>query len=436
MTKMRSTRTARWGIEATIALICMGPGVAAPMSAAAQEGAGGRVAPVERVTLVEALAAFADNSLALQIARAESREVAGAARQFRTYSNPAFTLAREDLGHSGAGYWEMTMGIVQRVEWPGRTAARRRVADHTFEGALARFRADSIRLAFEVRETYVRAWLAEAVERTVGRAAEVIRELAEAAERRLEDGDISAYEARRLRLERVRAEQSLANAALRVHDARRMLALLIAPESGTEQVGPSEGISGLPPVVNREEALAALSGRADLQAAARELEAARAESAAARLKQVPDPVLSLAYKDRADRFSGVAIGIDLALPLFDRGAGAREKATARESAALSQLGLRQREAALDLRAASDRYASTRDQLQATEGIVLEDAEALLGSARAAYAEGEMTLLELLDAADAYRDARVSALSLRSATWIAYYDLLRAMGGAPEVEDDR
>ncbi len=45
----------------------------------------------------------------------------------------------------------------------------------------------------------------------------------------------------------------------------------------------------------------------------------------------------------------------------------------------------------------------------------------------------MTPLELLDAAGAFRDARLSALSLQSATWIAYYDLVRAMGREPADE---
>ncbi len=45
----------------------------------------------------------------------------------------------------------------------------------------------------------------------------------------------------------------------------------------------------------------------------------------------------------------------------------------------------------------------------------------------------MTLVELLDAARAYRDARLMAVSVRAQAWIAYYDLLRAMGRAPEGE---
>ena len=95
------------------------------------------------------------------------------------------------------------------------------------------------------------------------------------------------------------------------------------------------------------------------------------------------------------------------------------------------MDLTRRLAEIDLRAASDRYASTRSRLEAAGDLMLVEAEALLATAQAAYLEGAMTLLELLDAARAFRDARLSALSLRSATWIAYYDLIRAMGSDPE-----
>ena len=49
-------------------------------------------------------------------------------------------------------------------------------------------------------------------------------------------------------------------------------------------------------------------------------------------------------------------------------------------------------------------------------------------AQVAYDAGEMTLLELLDAARALQDAHSAEAKLRSDLWIAYYDLERAMGG--------
>lgn len=388
---------------------------------------------MRRVSLAEALDAFAEHSLALRIARSEAAEIAGAARQSRAWFNPSLSVRRDDLDRNGDEYWEENLLLFQPLEWPGRTAARHRAAARAIEAGAARFRSDSTRLAFEVREAWALAWLSEAAELTEREAAAVIREVAEDAEIRLEEGDISAYETRRLRLERVRAEQDVAEAELRSRSARRRLAALTFPGTGPEEVGPSAGLEGVPPPVTREDALGAMLERPDLEAAARALDAAQAELAVAKSGWIPDPAVSLGYRRQEGGFQGLSLGLDLPLPLFDRGAGNRQAADARSAAAAHRLDLRRRLAENDLLTTSDRYASSRARLETAADGLLADAEALLASATAAYDEDEMSLLELLDAANAFRNARLSALSMRSAAWIDYYDLLRAMGRAPEGE---
>ncbi|MCY4648213.1 MAG: TolC family protein [Gammaproteobacteria bacterium] len=386
---------------------------------------------VPRVTLAEALDAFAENSLALRIARAEAAEIAGRARQSRSYANPAISLLREDLSRSGDDYWETTAGLMQRIEWPGRTAARGVAARHTITGAGARFRADSLQLVFVVREAYVGAWLAEEAEQTIGQAAEMIQVVTRAAEQRLEAGDISGYETRRLRLGRIQAEKDEADAELRARAARRLLASLVLPAVSLHELGPADAIVGIPPAIASGAALDALARRPDLEAAARELDAARAEHRVANLGWVPDPTLNLAYKEHADGFKGATVGVDLPLPIFNRAGGARDEAAARESAALSSLDLLRRQAELDLVDASDRYSVARERLEVTGEGIMAEAEVLLSAARVAYDEGEMTLVEFLDATGAFRDARLSALTLRAEAWLAYYNLLRAMGASGE-----
>lgn len=398
----------------------------APSTAAGQE-------TVRRVSLAEALEAFAGNSLALKIARSEAAGLTGMARQSRAYFNPEFSFERDDLSHNDEKAWEETFKFHQQVEWPGRTTARARAATHTIRAGAARLRADSIELAFEVREAYVRAWFAEEAESIVRRTASVIQSVVEDAEVRLEAGDISAFEARRLRLARVEAEQELAEAMLRTRAARRNLAVLIEPETGTQEIGPSEGMNGVPPMITPEAAIAALDGRPDVEAAVSELDAARAGVDVARTYWVPAPSLGLGYRHHDDGFGGASIGLDVPLPLFDRGTGTREEAAASSSAAAYRLELRRKLALNDVLAASDRYASNRARLETAAQGLRDDGEALLASATAAYAEHEMTLLELLDAAGAFQGARLSALSLAAEAWVSYYDLLRATGSAPENE---
>ncbi|MCY4574080.1 MAG: TolC family protein [Gemmatimonadetes bacterium] len=388
---------------------------------------------VRRVSLAEALEAFAANSLALKIARSETAGLTGAARQSRAYFNPALSLGRDDLSHQDEKMWEETLLVLQQVEWPARTAARGRAATHTIGAATARLRADSISLAFEVREAYVRAWFAEETESVLRRTASVIQSVADDAEIRLAAGDISAYEARRLRLERVQVELELEEAGLIARDARRGLAVLIAPGSDVEEIGPSEGLEGVPAIITRETAMAVLPQRPDVEAAARELDAARAGVQVAQSYWVPDPTLGIGYRHHDDGFGGASFALDVSMPLFDRGVGTREEAAARSSAAAYRLDLRTEMAALDVLLASDRYASSRSRLETAAPGLQADGEALLVSATAAYAQNEMTLVELLDAASAFRSAQLSALALAAEAWVSYYDLLRAIGGAPEEE---
>lgn len=388
---------------------------------------------VRRVSMAEALEAFAGNSLALKIARSETAGLTGVARQSRAYFNPALSFERDDLSHNDEKAWEETFQLQQQLEWPGRTTARGRAATHTIRAGAARLRADSIELAFEVREAYVRTWFAEEAESIVRRSAAVIQSLAEDAEVRLEQGDISALEARRLRLARVEAEQELEEAVLRSRAARQKLAVLIEPGTGTEEIGPSEGRDGVPPMISRGTAIAAVDGRPDVEAAASELDVALAGVDLARSYWVPAPSLGIGYRHHDDGFGGASLGLDLPLPLFDRGSATREGAAAFGSAAAYRLELRRKMARYDVLVASDRYASNRARLEAAAQGLRTDGEALLASATAAYSAQEMTLLELLDAAGAFQGAQLGALSLTTEAWVSYYDLIRATASIPEDE---
>ena len=414
------TRVLLWGLAGSL--------LAVTSAAVGQEG-------VRRVTLREALEEFVENSPALKIARSEAAQVAGAARQSQVYPNPSLEFDHDDLEHDDPvhgteKFWEQTIKFVQEVEWPGRTFARRRAASHTIDASAAGLRDDAVQLASEVREAYALAWFAEEAERAIGQSAEVIRRVANDAEFRLEAGDVSAYEARRLRLERLRAEQELADAGLRTRAARRHLASLISPGTGAKEVGPSEGLQKIPPPVSHEAGLRDIAQRPDLEAAAHEVDAAQAGIEIAGFALKPSPTVGLGYRHHQDGFAGAALGVSVPLPLFDRGHGTRAEAAARGSAAAHRLDLRRRLAEYELHNALDRYAAGRTRVEVAVESLVADGVSLLSSATAAYAEQEMTLVELLDAAGAFQGARLTALSLQSEAWIAYFDLLRVMGTGP------
>jgi outer membrane protein, heavy metal efflux system len=137
-------------------------------------------------------------------------------------------------------------------------------------------------------------------------------------------------------------------------------------------------------------------------------------------------------------------GVSVPLPFWDRNRGGIAEAEALLSAARTRRELALRGAESDIRRAWETHRSLEDRMREIGGTLLPESGGLLETARLAYAEGEMSLLELLDAADAYRGARESITALLAEYLSAAYELERATGqllptptapGGPSRESD-
>ena len=388
--------------------------------------------PTRRIALTEAVSMFGENNLALRLARSELDERVGEARQSRAYFNPTVSVWYETLdGAPSSGtdaYDETLLSLDQRLEWPGRTAARLRGAARRIESARERFDADSLTLAFDVQRAFLDAAFAEEEETILAEATGLLREVIGDAETRFEDGDLSGYDLRRLRLELARYEGALASAELRLDAVRSTLTRLLQPELRGETLAPDSLPRTTPPPISETQALSAIDHRPDISTAALDVEAQRAAAQVASMSWIPDVTVSGGYKDQSDGLSGPVVGASLSLPFLDRRRGLSQASEARHAASVSRLALTRRIGEMDLASRHARYASVLDRTERVGAALLGDADLLLSAAKVSYAEGEMTLLELLDAVDADRDARLISSRLRTEAWIAYFDLVRAMGG--------
>ena len=142
----------------------------------------------------------------------------------------------------------------------------------------------------------------------------------------------------------------------------------------------------------------------------------------------PDITATGGYKRQSDGFNGAFLGLSVPLPLFDRRGGAVATSESQIRASEERLELTRRQVQADLRKAIESYHSLQLRGALLEEDILGGDPDLLEIAQVAYDAGEMTLVELLDAAEALRDAHSAEAKLRSDLWIAYYDLERAMGG--------
>ena len=382
-----------------------------------------------RLTLEQALERFAASNLELRLARARAAEAAGLATQTEAFPNPSVSATHEPLARGGATHSESYLNLSQRLELPGKRGARAEAGDRMRTAALSRLRADSVRLAFEVKRAYVLAALGSDRVAVTERVAAVFRQADAAAAARYRQGDVSRYEVGRISVERARYENLTADAALEAAAAGRALAQLVAPTE--ELIGLTvDPLPGDVPPALPEEILAAgaASLRAELAAARADAEAAAAQARLARAERLPDLTATGGFKRQSDGLQGAFLGVSVPLPLFDRNAGAIAAAEARARAADDRVALTGRQVEDDLRGALEAYASLRGRAtRATERPVAE-ATNLLDMARIAYDAGEMELVQLLDAAESLHQARTAEARLRADLWIAYYDLERAMGG--------
>lgn len=352
----------------------------------------------------------------LAIYEAEIEAAAGERRQAGRWANPEFSL---EAGHQrisrGAGAAEgvaWAASVAQPIEFPGRLALRKAIADRNTE--LAEFGLDHFRrvLAAQVKVLGYSLYRTRTASDAAEDVAERARELTEVVLQREVGGISPLLESRIL-------ESSALTMEKRRQDARRayqgalieMNQLRDAPAATPVRLAePPLEFPGLPPV----EELVALAWQHSFEANARqvELEQQGFRVQLARNDRYPTIAVGpfVSRETAGERETVAGVGVSFALPVWDRNGGNVQAARAR---------LRQAEASL--------LVLRRD----LERRVVERALAYEASRKALLNLRPETLEEFRDAAGlAERHYRLGAIpiNLYSETQAAYLDALDALLG--------
>jgi cobalt-zinc-cadmium efflux system outer membrane protein len=373
------------------------------------------------MTLDEALRRAEEMSPAARIAVLGVDRARAEADASGLWPNPELSLVREE----SAGVVERFANLSQELPWSGRLGLERSAARAGLEAAEAAARQERFELRARVRESFIDLLLAQerAAALEAGRAR--LGDLVGTLRAREQEGESSGFD-------RMRAERELAEVeADRIEEGGRLLAarsalsaLVSCPAEGLAASGRLEGASGLPA---QEQLQAILATRGDLVAMRAEAESADLRAQAARRRVIPEPTLALGAKsteagDLEDTGPTVAIGFPL--PIFDRGQAAGA-GRAEASLLLARHDSLARLAASELEA---RYADAVARRDAERRYVdAADPEDLVRIAGAAYEEGAMGILELLDAGRTALTVRLRILDLHAAARRAEVALGRAVG---------
>lgn len=397
---------------ATLAAVAVGP-------ARAQE-----VPP--SLTLEEAVHRFAQSSPELRAARSRLRSALAEARQSRAAANPTFTFTNEDLG----GYSERYFNLNQPVDflWGGGVRGRR--ADANTEVAGATFQADSAAAVLDLKHAYVDAWYQAGVVDALADAHGAVSEAVEDATARVAEGDLAVYDLRRLRVGRSSLARRLQIASVELADAERRLGALVAGDGSLPRVR-AEADEPVPAVPQVRTAVdVALARRPELVRARSAAAALDAQIGLARRSRFAGTSVTGGFKQQSNGQDGLFLGLHVPLPFVDRRGGAIDAAFAEAERAEAVVDLLRISIAREAALAEARLASALAQRDLIGDGGSAEGDELLSSARVAYAEGEVGVVELVDAADAFLEARLLDVEVERGVWIARIELEHVIGGFP------
>lgn len=394
-----------------IVVLCMAACLSAGGSSFAQSSDG--VIP-GKLSLSEALRIADERSPALASARALVAMASADLVTARTRPNPAFTFDSEGyplLAANRPGLLngqEMSLRVDQEIETGGRLRLRTESADAGRRSAQASLQDGRRRLFLDVRRAYFQLVLAKADQDAAKVSLDEMDRVITVNRARLEQGEISGGELRRLQVERLRFMDDVFNAELAARNARStLLALMDAPRldvvfDTTEPLAPPARAA----VVTTGAALAreALAQRADLAAARGDQIRADSETRLQRALRTPNPTIGGGYKrDFGD--SGVIVGMTVPLPLFNRNAGGIARAEAERQLAASRVAATEVAVALDVQRAINAVEISRARVEYIEKEHLQNAREARDIVLASYGAGAIDLTGFLDAQRAFRETQ-------------------------------
>lgn len=328
--------------------------------------------------------------------------------------NPRLEYAdgrQRPVGATGSSGLISGWGVSQLIENPALRSARLDAAEHGLRSSEAQLGLTRGEIVAQVKlrayELLLRIEEAAAADDEL----QLLEQTRDRVRVRVESGEAARYEIIKAEAEFISARQRQQSSQLAVQQARIRLNQLAAgrlPADWTLNASLGDALTAMQAAPLREKLL---QTNPELQALRAELQRQQArvrEAAASRW-----PGVELRYNELRDpdNRQGV-IGASVQIPLLDQRRGPRAEAEAERLRAQARLEGRQTELQLQLDAAVMALEMARLRVESLGNGAVQDAEAAVRVAQAAYRYGERGILDLLDAQRVLRTVRADLLQAR------------------------
>ena len=392
-------------------------------------------APRTDWTIDEVLVAALAGHPLVQAARARVSASEGARRTATTLPNPIATYWMENTRFPGQGPLagldrEISAYATLPLEPFLQRGSRAAQADGMIRAAQATATGAEHLVALEAAHAFYRVAVAQATVDAMREHRASVGELVTYLRTRVAQGASPERELIRAEVEQDRAETEVTLADVDLVRAQAALRpFLGGPDAapGSLRVGGFEATTDRVPLAPLSEFTAhALRERPDMLTGRAKVDAAAGAIAVERSLVVRQLGATIGVKRTAGTNAMLA-GMSVTVPLFDRNNGEIQRATAERLAAEQDVSWLERTIAGEIEAAYEAAARLAARLAAVQGASLTRAEESRRIAAAAYQEGAVTLLDLLDAARAATDARLTVARLAVAARESLFELGVAAG---------
>jgi cobalt-zinc-cadmium efflux system outer membrane protein len=368
----------------------------------------------------------------IAMAQQQLDAVLGAQRAAGQLPNPRVTYGFEALDRGGAEAGEWGIDAQLPVDFMWRRGPRMREALARLSAAEASVLQTRQDLRLEVLSTYVDAFTSAGHARSLATAGAVLAEVARIGQARLQEGDLSDYDVRRIELEWQRVSRAVDRARMNGSMARRRLSVQMGVDPDSLQGLELHADYPYPLFEVTPATLVdkALKGRADMRLASAGIDAGGAHVDRLKRDGWPELQVGLGYKEEDGGASGLTGTVSLDLPLFDRKQGELQEARALQRQAALQATWTRTNVTLEVRSLLERLRALSGQVEAlpAEG----ELSRMLDTARQAYDEGDSDLMTLIDAVQSMTGEADHRWTLLRDYQKTYHELERAIG-APLTE---
>ncbi|MBI4443818.1 MAG: TolC family protein [Acidobacteria bacterium] len=379
----------------------------------------------QELTEKEAVRLFLTRSPYAQETRAGTAIVEARTRSWRLWPNP-----QAGYEHEGAGLTQISQ-VQQTIPLNGRLGLLRQAGASAVQVAAMQAEYNLWRLCSDMRQAFYDLLLAQQREAVLRDSISELQEVVRILRERETHGEGSLFDRMRAEREQADLQAELASARATTALARALLASFFDGNTDPLSIR-AQGEFG---VAMQLQALAdllplAFQNRQDYQAEKQLQEQFQWEERAAMRLRIPDPVFIAGLK-RAAESGGVRygpyVGFGISIPISDRG----QTRVVELEAELRRSGYRRE--VLDQQIQSEikgAYEAMQMRRQAAEEYRLQfeqQGPRLEQIAQIAYQEGELGILELLDAYRLRRLSSLRTLELTAASKQAEISLERAIG---------